>query len=80
MFPISLHRDQILTYRINIAEVVTGLCFTCCVSVCVCQLESAGRVLKVTGARIEDSGKYTCLATNAAGEAQQHMRLSVHGN
>lgn len=44
------------------------------------QLESAGRVLKVSEAKLEDSGKYTCLATNAAGEAQQHIRLSVHGN
>lgn len=43
------------------------------------QLESAGRILKVTGANLEDSGKYTCLATNAAGEAQQHIRLSVYG-
>lgn len=46
----------------------------------VSQLESAGRILKVTEARLEDSGRYTCLATNAAGEAQQHIRLSVHGN
>lgn len=43
------------------------------------QLESAARVLKVTEAKLEDSGKYTCLATNAAGEAQQHIRLSVYG-
>ncbi|XP_056893820.1 hemicentin-1 isoform X2 [Takifugu flavidus] len=42
------------------------------------KLESAGRVLKVTEAKLEDSGKYTCLATNAAGEAQQHIRLSVY--
>ncbi|XP_033937393.1 hemicentin-1 [Pseudochaenichthys georgianus] len=42
------------------------------------KLESAGRLLKVKEARLEDSGKYTCLATNAAGEAQQHIRLSVH--
>ncbi|XP_031715320.1 hemicentin-1 isoform X1 [Anarrhichthys ocellatus] len=42
------------------------------------KLESAGRMLKVTEARLEDSGKYTCLATNAAGEAQQRIRLSVH--
>ncbi|XP_061539337.1 LOW QUALITY PROTEIN: hemicentin-1 [Phycodurus eques] len=42
------------------------------------KLESAGRVLKVKGARQEDSGKYTCLATNAAGEAQKNIRLSVH--
>lgn len=44
------------------------------------QLESAGRLLKVSEAKLEDSGKYTCLATNAAGEAQQQIRLSVHGN
>lgn len=37
-------------------------------------------MLKVTEAKLEDSGRYTCLATNAAGEAQQHIRLSVHGN
>ncbi|XP_041648005.1 hemicentin-1 [Cheilinus undulatus] len=42
------------------------------------KLESAGRLLKVKAARLEDSGKYTCLATNAAGETQQHIRLSVH--
>ncbi|XP_074490966.1 hemicentin-1 isoform X1 [Sebastes fasciatus] len=42
------------------------------------KLESAGRMLKVKEARLEDSGRYTCLATNAAGEAQQHIRLSVH--
>ncbi|XP_075872115.1 hemicentin-1 isoform X2 [Nelusetta ayraudi] len=42
------------------------------------QLESAGRTLQVTRAKLEDSGKYTCLATNAAGEVQQHIRLSVH--
>ncbi|XP_027145831.1 hemicentin-1 [Larimichthys crocea] len=42
------------------------------------KLESASRLLKITEARLEDSGRYTCLATNAAGEAQQHIRLSVH--
>ncbi|XP_069009305.1 hemicentin-1 [Embiotoca jacksoni] len=42
------------------------------------KLDSAGRTLKITEARLEDSGRYTCLATNAAGEAQQHIRLSVH--
>ncbi|ROL43461.1 Hemicentin-1, partial [Anabarilius grahami] len=42
------------------------------------KLESAGRVLHIKKARLEDAGKYTCVATNAAGEAQQHIRLSVH--
>lgn len=43
------------------------------------QLESASRVLKIVKAALEDAGRYTCVATNAAGEAQQHIRLSVHG-
>ncbi|KAI1891477.1 hypothetical protein AGOR_G00144220 [Albula goreensis] len=42
------------------------------------KLESAGRVLEIVKAFLEDAGKYTCVATNAAGEAQQHIRLSVH--
>ncbi|XP_047673954.1 hemicentin-1 isoform X2 [Tachysurus fulvidraco] len=42
------------------------------------KLESGGRVLHIKEARVEDSGKYTCVATNAAGEAQQNIRLSVH--
>uniref|UniRef100_A0A8C7JTX3 Hemicentin 1 n=1 Tax=Oncorhynchus kisutch TaxID=8019 RepID=A0A8C7JTX3_ONCKI len=47
---------------------------------CYVTLESAGRTLHITEARLEDAGRYTCVATNAAGETQQHMRLSVHGN
>ncbi|XP_019904855.2 hemicentin-1 isoform X2 [Esox lucius] len=42
------------------------------------KLESAGRTLHISEARLEDAGKYTCVATNAAGEAQLHIRLSVH--
>ncbi|KAK2835266.1 hypothetical protein Q5P01_015750 [Channa striata] len=42
------------------------------------KLESAGRILNIAEATQEDSGKYTCLATNAAGEAQLHIQLSVH--
>jgi len=44
------------------------------------QLESSGRILQVVKALLEDGGRYTCVATNAAGEAQQHVRLHVHGN
>ncbi|XP_053341492.1 hemicentin-1 [Clarias gariepinus] len=42
------------------------------------KLESGGKVLHIKEARVEDAGKYTCVATNAAGEAQQNIRLSVH--
>uniref|UniRef100_A0A8C3GM35 Hemicentin 1 n=1 Tax=Cairina moschata TaxID=8855 RepID=A0A8C3GM35_CAIMO len=39
---------------------------------------SSGRILQVVKALLEDAGRYTCVATNAAGEAQQHVRLHVH--
>ncbi|NXX95340.1 HMCN1 protein, partial [Centropus bengalensis] len=42
------------------------------------RLESSGRILQVVEALPEDAGRYTCVATNAAGEAQQHIRLHVH--
>ncbi|XP_071607418.1 hemicentin-1 isoform X3 [Heliangelus exortis] len=42
------------------------------------RLESSGRVLQVVKALLEDAGRYTCVATNAAGEAQHHTRLHVH--
>ncbi|NXX50442.1 HMCN1 protein, partial [Tricholaema leucomelas] len=42
------------------------------------RLESSGRTLQVVRALLEDAGQYTCVATNAAGEAQQHIRLHVH--
>nr|XP_005290755.1 hemicentin-1 isoform X1 [Chrysemys picta bellii] len=42
------------------------------------RLESSGRILQIAKALLEDAGRYTCVATNAAGEAQQHIRLHVH--
>ncbi|KAL2089466.1 hypothetical protein ACEWY4_014154 [Coilia grayii] len=42
------------------------------------KLESGGKTLHIPQARLEDAGKYTCVATNPAGEAQQHIRLHVH--
>ncbi|XP_077013357.1 hemicentin-1 isoform X4 [Tamandua tetradactyla] len=42
------------------------------------KIQSSGRVLQVAKALLEDAGRYTCVATNAAGETQQHIRVHVH--
>ncbi|XP_067893515.1 hemicentin-1 isoform X1 [Heterodontus francisci] len=42
------------------------------------KLKSAGRMLQIVNAFLEDAGRYSCVATNAAGEAQQHIILNVH--
>ncbi|XP_077188775.1 hemicentin-1 isoform X2 [Paroedura picta] len=42
------------------------------------RLESSGRILQIARALVEDAGRYTCVATNAAGEAQQHIRLHIY--
>ncbi|XP_023605093.1 hemicentin-1-like, partial [Myotis lucifugus] len=41
-------------------------------------IQSSGRVLQIAKTLMEDAGRYTCVATNAAGEAQQHIQLHVH--
>ncbi|KAM8931068.1 hemicentin-1 [Pelodytes ibericus] len=41
------------------------------------QILSGGRVLALTNAQIGDTGKYTCVAVNAAGEQQKDFDLSV---
>ncbi|XP_068397521.1 hemicentin-1 isoform X4 [Eschrichtius robustus] len=42
------------------------------------KIQSSGRVLQIAKALMEDAGRYTCVATNAAGETQQHIQLHVH--
>ncbi|EPY80556.1 hypothetical protein CB1_000818017, partial [Camelus ferus] len=42
------------------------------------KIQSSGRVLQIARALMEDAGRYTCVATNAAGETQQHIQLHVH--
>ncbi|XP_044243814.3 hemicentin-1 isoform X3 [Ursus arctos] len=42
------------------------------------KIQSSGRVLQIAKALMEDAGRYTCVATNAAGETQQHLQLHVH--
>uniref|UniRef100_A0A8C9N9E0 Hemicentin-1 n=1 Tax=Serinus canaria TaxID=9135 RepID=A0A8C9N9E0_SERCA len=41
-------------------------------------IRASGRVLQLGKALPGDAARYTCVATNAAGEAQQHTRLHVH--
>lgn len=38
-----------------------------------------GSTLTMTGAHTSDSGKYTCVATNAAGEEDRIFNLNVYG-
>ncbi|XP_047561044.1 hemicentin-1 isoform X2 [Lutra lutra] len=42
------------------------------------KIQSSGRVLQIAKALMEDAGRYTCVATNAAGETQHHLQLHVH--
>lgn len=43
------------------------------------QVLSGGRVLALTSAQMSDTGKYTCVAVNAAGEKQRDIDLRVYG-
>ncbi|XP_075384531.1 hemicentin-1 isoform X2 [Tenrec ecaudatus] len=42
------------------------------------KIQSSGRVLQIAKALLEDAGRYTCVATNAAGETQHHAQVHVH--
>uniref|UniRef100_A0A663M826 Hemicentin 1 n=1 Tax=Athene cunicularia TaxID=194338 RepID=A0A663M826_ATHCN len=42
------------------------------------QVLSGGRVLALNSAQISDTGKYTCVAVNAAGESQRDIDLRVY--
>lgn len=48
----------------------------CCVCV---RISPDGSTLTVTGAHTPDSGKYTCVATNSAGEEDRIFNLNVYG-
>lgn len=42
-------------------------------------LASGGRTLRLTHTTVSDEGHYTCVVTNAAGEARKDFYLSVLG-
>lgn len=44
-----------------------------------CRISPDGSTLTVTGARTTDSGKFTCVATNNAGQEDRIFNLNVYG-
>lgn len=43
------------------------------------QVLSHGRFLQITGAHVADTGRYSCLASNSAGDRSRHFNLNVLG-
>lgn len=43
------------------------------------QVQSHGRFLYITGAQVADTGRYSCLASNTAGDRSRHFNLNVLG-
>lgn len=40
---------------------------------------TGGRTLQILNAKEEDAGRYTCVATNEAGESLKHYEVKVYG-
>lgn len=40
---------------------------------------TGGRTLQILNAKEEDAGRYTCVATNEAGEKLKHYEVKVYG-
>lgn len=40
---------------------------------------TGGRTLQILNAKEEDAGRYTCVATNEAGETLKHYEVKVYG-
>lgn len=43
------------------------------------QVFSHGRFLQISGAQVADTGRYSCLASNSAGDRSRHFNLNVLG-
>lgn len=43
------------------------------------QVLSHGRFLQISGAHVSDTGRYSCLASNSAGDRSRHFNLNVLG-
>lgn len=43
------------------------------------QTLNEGRLLRIRGAQVADTGRYTCIAVNVAGQADSKYDVNVHG-
>lgn len=43
------------------------------------QVMSNGRFLQISGSQVPDTGRYSCLASNSAGDRSRHFNLNVLG-
>lgn len=43
------------------------------------QVMSNGRFLQISGSQVADTGRYSCLASNSAGDRSRHFNLNVLG-
>lgn len=43
------------------------------------QILNEGRLLRIKGAQVADTGRYTCIAVNVAGQADRKYDVNVHG-
>lgn len=42
-------------------------------------IQNEGRMLQIKDAKVSDTGRYTCIAVNVAGQADRKHDISVHG-
>ena len=42
-------------------------------------ITAGGRVVQIQQAQVEDTGRYTCIATNVAGEDEKDFDVNIQG-